>query len=156
MARLVASLTFPLGGEPTTAGTRAEKIRDALGRDVFFTDDFAMTAAGDYETIEGLPNLRQSIRHRLMTRPGEYALYGYEYGAGVPDFVAKSFSKSVRDELRNRVLAQLAKEPRIEEVFSVEIDKTEVFSVPMIVLRVKVRALGQEVQLQPFQFAAGA
>jgi phage baseplate assembly protein W len=156
MARLVAALTFPLGGDPVAAGSRAAKVRDALGLDVFFSDDFKMSAAGDYETIEGLPNLRQSIRHRLMTRPGEYALYGYEYGAGVVDFVAKQFTKAVKDELRNRVLAQLAKEPRIEEVYSVEIEKTEVYSVPIVVLRIKVRALGQEVQLQPFQFAAGA
>jgi len=118
-----------------------------LGKDLYFDGDFAVTAAGDYATLEGLAAFRQSIYRRLITRPGEYRARP-DYGCGVLSFVKKRLIQSELDDLKGRITDQLSLDPRLSEVTRVVIERIE----NGIRIGIAVRAAGESLVFEPFDF----
>lgn len=119
---------------------------DFFGVDLLFTTgDLQVTGAGDYATVDGLPALRQAIYIRLITSPGEYALYP-TFGCGLREFVKKKATKSEQDRLRQRIIEQLSQEERVSKVDEVVLE--------VVSSGVKVRIRVTAVSQQSIQFAS--
>lgn len=96
--------------------------------------DRIVTPHGDWKMVSGEEALRQSLRRRIITSPGEWALIP-EYGVGAREFVKASLTKSNRDELTNRIHAQFLRDHRVTKVTQVVIDQ----NIPeMLAIRVEV------------------
>lgn len=142
------SWTLPNPGGAGAAGTKARDAADALlGCDILFDGDMHVSAAGDYVLVEGEEAMRQSIYHRLLTRPGEYRR-NPEYGVGVMSYVKRRRTTSVLDHLRGRIVDQLSLDKRIEEVISVTIENID----NGIKIALKVRISGKAIEFRPFNF----
>ena len=127
------------------AATKEQK--ELLGKDMYFDGDFSVSAAGDFQTIEGLEALKQALHHRLITRPGEYRLRP-EYGVGVRDFVKKRRQQSSLNELRQRITDQISLDDRVEQVVEVVIeDITDGVRIGVV-----VRASGETLKFSQFDF----
>ena len=122
---------------------------DLFGTDILFTDRTQLSADGDYATISGLDNLRRAVERRLYTRPGEY-VFRPEYGVGVQEFIGRAESTAAADELRTRIINNLAQEKRIERVLSVEIDSADFGNLRGLIIRIFVEAIGKPMTLGPY------
>lgn len=133
------------------AGGPGTKARDAelalLGKDIFFDGDMHVHSAGDYVLVEGIDAMRQSIRHRLLTNPGEYKR-NPNYGVGVRSYVKRRRTTSVLDHLRARIIDQLSLDRRIQEVIAVSVENIEYG----IKIAIKVRVAGKALTFRPFNF----
>lgn len=125
---------------------------DFFGVDILFTDDLQITASGDYALVGGWEALQQAIRIRLITSPGEYAIYP-DFGCGLRQFVKKRASQSERDTLRQRIIDQLSQEERIEKVIEVTLTSFASNNMTGIKIFVRVTALGQEIGFKFTTFA---
>jgi phage baseplate assembly protein W len=125
---------------------------DFYGVDLYFTDDIQLSAAGDYATVQGLEALRQAIRSRLLTTPGEYAVHP-EYGCGLRQFCKKRATQSDRDALRQIIIDQLSQEERIQNVDEVTIESFTSGAMTGVKVFVRVTALGRENSFQMQTFA---
>ncbi len=123
-----------------------EQLR-ILGKDIKFDGDKHVSPSGDYVLVAGMEAMRQSIRHRLITKPGEYTR-NPKYGVGVQLYVKRRRSTSVIDELRNRIIDQLSYDLRIEEVVAVEVE----YITDGIQVAIKVNVSGKTLSFRPFQF----
>ncbi len=115
---------------------------EVLGQDILFTDDFQLTAAGDYALVEGEANLRQGIFDRLQTRLGEFSPRP-DYGVGARLFVKRSATKSNLDALRQRIREQLLLDSRVESVEEVSLELSQANGGAKLKVYVKVRSLGR-------------
>lgn len=97
--------------------------------------DRVVTAAGDWLMVSGEEALRQSLKRRLITSPGEWALVP-DYGVGAREFVKAAGSKSKRDELISRIHAQFIRDPRVTKVTQVIVDST---NPELLVVRIDVK-----------------
>lgn len=137
---------IPTSTSPTTfSSTDAadETEIDFFGVDLLFTDDLQVTASGDYAEIRGIAALRQAIRCRFLTSPGEYATRP-AYGCGLRNFVKKRATQSERDALRQTILDQLAQEERIQNVEEVTITSVMSGTTPGVQVFVRITAFGRE------------
>ena len=126
-----------------------EEEAEAYGRDLFFDGDLHVDPTGDYVTVEGVENLRRAIIRRIMVRPGEYRLRP-NYGAGMKAYVKKRFTNTVKSEIEKRIAEQLAQEPRIRRVISVEVTE-EIFNTkPYFKIALVAEALGRRQEFRPF------
>lgn len=125
---------------------------EIYGRDLYFDGNLTVTGAGDYATVDGVENLRRAILRRLMVRPGEYRLRP-DYGVGVPLYVKKRLTDSVRSELRDRIVTQLQRDPRVEKVLEVSVSSVTVGDTPYLRILVRVQARGKRVEFAPFLFS---
>lgn len=116
---------------------------DFFGVDILFTDDIQVSAYGDYATVEGYEALRQAIRIRLLTTPGEYAVHP-EFGCGLKQFVKKRATQSDRDALRQTVIDQLSQEERIQNVEEVTVESFTQGTITGVKISLRVIALGRE------------
>lgn len=116
---------------------------DLFGVDLLFTDDIQVTASGDYATIEGYDALKQAIKIRLMTSPGEYAIHP-EFGCGLSRWVKKRATQSDRDTLRQTIIDQLSQEERIANVEEVTVESFTSDGATGVKVFVRVTALGRE------------
>lgn len=116
---------------------------DFFGVDLLFTDDLQLTASSDYATIEGYDALRQAIRIRLMTAPGEYAIRP-EFGCGLSRWVKRRATQAERDSLRQTVIDQLSQEERIQKVEEVTVESFTKGTINGVKISVRVLALGRE------------
>lgn len=130
---------------PTSPGTYSpnETEIDLFGVDILFTDDLQVTASGDYAQIEGYEALRQAIRIRLITTPGEYAIRP-DFGCGLSRWVKKRMTKSERDSLRQTIIEQLSQEERIQKVEEVTVESLTSGETTGVKILVRVTALGKE------------
>lgn len=126
--------------------------KDLYGKDLFFSDDTQLNAAGDYLTVDEKEALRQAIYRRLITSPGEFAVRP-GYGVGLGAYVKKRLTPALLDELRQKILDQLRQDDRIDKVIEVVTESYTVSGQTGIKVYVKVRALGQE---QGFTFKEAA
>lgn len=138
---------FSGGVAPPTA-----EEADFYGRDLYFDGDLEVSAAGDYATVDGVENLRRSVLRRLMVRPGEYRLRP-DYGVGLPLYVKKRLTDSVRSELRDRIVAQLKRDARIEKVIEVSVSNETFNNVTYLRVLVRVQSRGKRVDFEPFLFS---
>lgn len=133
-----------MANAPTTS---ADTESELFGSDLLFNDDLQLTASSDYALVTGQAALRQAIKLRLITSPGEYAVRP-EFGCGVQKWVKKRASRSDRDALRQVIIDQLSKETRIQKVIDVTVDLIAGLS-PGLTIGVRVQAIGRE---QSFSF----
>jgi phage baseplate assembly protein W len=153
MSHLSWSLPPLVPTAPVSAGDDA--TRDLFGKDILFLDDFQMTGAGDYALVEGKENLRRAIYRRLLTRPGEY-MFRPDYGAGLATFVKRVMTQANLDTMRQLIIDQLARDPRIESVLEVSVSSTLHGQSPVVKVYVKARVLGQEHRFEPLSFTEEA
>lgn len=125
--------TVPGAGAATTTpvGERNNQQARFWGRDLWLdTDvlagraDVITTPAGDLRIAEGRQALRQALIRRIITAPGDYALLP-NYGAGARLYVKERNTQANRDELAERIRAQMALEPRVERVEQVVVSQLE-------------------------------
>jgi len=126
----------------STDNTNETEI-DFFGVDILFTDDLQITASGDYADIEGFEALKQSIRCRLLTSPGEYAV-NPSYGCGLRQFVKKRATQSDRDALRQTIIDQLVQEQRIQNVEEVTVESLTSGTMTGVKIFIRIIALGRE------------
>lgn len=152
----MGSLVFPLAsglGSDTSARPRpkASSVQDkTIGRDKFFNGDKRVTSAGDYQTIEGIANLRQAVFRRLITRRGEFR-FRPTYGVGARDYVKRAMTTSNIDELKHRIRENMLQDPRIEGV-ETEAEKLAIGGIPGLRLHISVKSKGRTLRLEPFTF----
>ena len=144
------SWTLPSTASAPVSGS-SDPIDSQLGRffgtDIYFRNDYSITAQGDFLLIDGIANLREAIYRRLLTRPGEYKFVP-EYGVGISSFVKRKASGEVLDELETAIREQLLREERIESVERIAIEPTESgLNISLI-----VRASGRALRFRPFSF----
>lgn len=125
---------------------------EIFGRDIRFTDDFKLTAAGDYALVDGEENLKWAIYRRLQTRLGEFRPR-QEYGASVGLAVKKSATKANLDALRQRIKEQLRLDSRVESVEEVSLELSLAGGDSKLKVYVRVRSLGRELKLEPLLFS---
>lgn len=141
----------PVSAPPSNGGVLETGDFQVNGRDILFTDDFQITAAGDYALVDGDRNLRQAIFNRLQTRMSDFAPR-QEYGVGVQIYVKKTASKSNLDALRQRIREQLLLDSRVELVEEVTLELSQASGGAKLTCFIRVRSLGRELRLEPLQF----
>ena len=153
MGSFAFPLAAPLGNDTVPAPVRARQVpkEQALGRDLFFNGDKSVTPAGDYDTIEGIANLRQAVLRRLITKRGEFR-FRPTYGVGAQTFVKKAMTTANIDELKHRIRENLLQDKRIDKVETIQADRLSIDGVSGLRLFVNVVANGRTLRLEPFTF----
>lgn len=140
---------------PSGAGTGVSAGDDALSRefgrlfgtDIYFRNDYQITAKGDFLLVSGLTNLREAIYRRLITKPGEYKFVP-DYGVGITAYVKRRSNAATIDELRTAITEQLLRERRIESVEQLNIE----FDEYTVNVGIVIRAAGRALRFRPFTF----
>ena len=92
--------------------------------DSIFGCDYSSTgnvsANGDIELVEGLPNAKQNIRNQLLTRKGMYPSVDTEYGSEVFEALGEDFNKSSIDALKVYIQNALFENPRVRNIVSID------------------------------------
>ncbi len=138
--------TLPASAPGATTAVENEQLR-LLGKDIKFDGDKHVSPSGDYVLVEGMAAMRQSIYHRLITKPGEYAR-NPGYGVGIQLYVKRRRTPSVLDELHNRIVDQLSLDPRIEEVVALRVERIT----DGIRVAIKITVAGRTLEFRPFEF----
>jgi len=99
---------------------RRNTTESALGRTTSWDDENVISHDKDYMVIEGPDALEQRIRHRLITRPGSWALHP-EYGAGLEDLLFAIDQPGTIEEIERRVRDQLSYEAEVARVIQVAV-----------------------------------
>jgi len=136
------TVTLPAESAGSSSVANQTEI-DFFGVDIRFTDDVQVDASGDYATVEGLEALRQAIRARLLTTPGEYAIHP-EFGCGLRQFCKKRATQSDRDTLRQLIIDQLTQEERIQNVEEVTVTSFTSGTINGVKIFLRIIALGRE------------
>jgi phage baseplate assembly protein W len=136
------TFSIPVGSTGTPSPSSETEI-NFFGVDLLFTDDLQLTASGDYSSIDGYEALRQAIRIRLMTAPGEYAIHP-GFGCGLSRWVKRRATQAERDSLRQTIIDQLSQEERIQNVEEVTVESFTKGTINGIKVSIKVVALGRE------------
>ena len=128
-------------------------MADALKTDlrlVFGYDEVDLELGDrDIETVDGLGNLVQALRLRLLIDQGELSGLGHpRYGSRVRDLIGEPLNSANLELLRRYVRQALLQDPRVDEVTQVKVQpKDETGDV--VDVRFKVIAVnGGEVQVQ--------
>jgi len=124
-------------------GDRADQQARFWGRDLWLDTnvlagraDVLTTPAADLRIATGRQALRQALIRRIITAPGDWALLP-NYGAGARLYVKERNTQANRDELAERIRAQLMLEPRVESVISVvvsQLEDTQGISINVVVM----------------------
>lgn len=129
---------------PASVGPQAPQPGDDLfGADIFFFGDYAIAPNRDYVLVEGEAALRQSLRHRLITDPGEYAARP-TYGCGLKALVKEEITDRALREAAQRIADNLAEETRVDQVLAIDLEWTAATGV--LVCTVLARARGRLVR----------
>ena len=99
---------------------RRDTSESVLGRTTLWEDEHVLGKDSDYLVIEGDAALDQRIRHRLITRPGSWALRP-EYGAGLEELLNKLEQPGTIAEVERRVRDQLSYEAEVARVIQVNV-----------------------------------
>lgn len=143
----MATFTFTISAPAApSVPVPIDQVDRFFGRDLFFDGDMAVTPAGDWLTVEGREALRQAIRRRIVTNPGEWQTLP-DYGVGARLFVKAKNTAAARDELVQRISGQLAAEQRIAQILEVILDTD---SIPDgLKISVKVQPTGETQRNRP-------
>jgi phage baseplate assembly protein W len=77
--------------------------------------ELAQTPTGDLPVLVGRPNLHEAMRRRLATHPGTL-LHRAEYGVGIPGFLEREGTPSMRAQIENATRRNLLRDKRLSEV----------------------------------------
>jgi len=114
---------------------------ETLKTDIAFTKgDLCRTPGGDLAKLEGLPNLKTALFHRLMTVPGTL-VHKPTYGVGVTRFENACSSFSVQQKLAALIVEQFELDPRVQSVNSVSMT-SEDDTPEMTIITVNVTPIG--------------
>ncbi len=95
---------------------------ELLGTDLYERNfDGQWSGNDDYQTVSGLPNLKQAIYHRLITNPGELFAHP-EYGCGIEEYVSAPMDRHMKAELMSRIKNNLLMEVRIARIVYIRIN----------------------------------
>ncbi len=156
MAHLAHPLARGLGGDGLPSGDIArEAQRDLWGEEILFDTDLQLAPNGDYVLVSGMAAVRQAIRIRLITRPGELP-WAPEFGCGVLDYLGEVNTSSKLSELRGRIRDQLLQDPRLSSISAVEANTETINSQPVLKISIRAQAAGLDVGAEPFVFIGGA
>jgi hypothetical protein len=139
----------PTSSSGVTPQDQATQLDRLYGRDLWFDvrkaagGNYEITPAGDWKVVAGRECLRQAIVRRIITDPGEWAQLP-EYGVGARMFVKGRNTRAARDELAERIRAQLIQDPRIESVETVDIE----ILADMVRISVKVQPRGRSLKTE--------
>lgn len=128
-----------------------DSVVDFFGVDVLFDGGTRTTVGGDYAEVDGMDALRQVVRSRLLTSPGEYASRP-TYGCGLREFVKKRSTQSQRDALRQRIIEQISQEERVQSVDEVTVSQITRNGVPGVQIFLRITALGRTNSLTETSF----
>lgn len=104
------------------------------------TPDYNVTSAGDWRLVNGREAVKQSLRRRFMTTPGEWATKP-DYGAGLLAAVKSRSRTTDLADIENRLRAQALKDERVLRVLSVVAEKLGTYGIKY---SVKVQLKGDE------------
>ncbi|MGB3341334.1 MAG: hypothetical protein WBB37_07630 [bacterium] len=92
-----------------------------LGTDLAINDDGDMMVKdGDIDIVEGIDCLAANLLDRMLSSKGELLLHS-EFGAGLPDKISLPISQEGKDSLAVEVKHEILKDPRVEQVTSIEV-----------------------------------
>lgn len=152
MAHLSHPLARGLGGDGLAADDIArEAQRDLWGEEILFDTDLQLAPNGDYILVSGMAAVRQAIRIRLTTRPGELP-WAPEFGCGVLDYLGETGTASKLAELRGRIRDQLLQDPRLSSISAVEANDSVINGVRVLKISIRAQAAGLDVGAEPFVF----
>lgn len=152
MSHLAHPLASGLGGDGTVSGRIARDAqRDLWGEEILFDSDFQLGPNGDYLLVSGMAAVRQAIRIRLTTRPGELP-WAPEFGCGVLDYLGETGTASKLAELRGRIRDQLLQDPRLSSISAVEANDSVINGVRVLKISIRAQAAGLDVGAEPFVF----
>lgn len=81
-----------------------------------------VTPAGDWQSVSGNEALRQSLRRRTITKPGEWKTKP-NYGVGATEYVKQKDTPAMRAELAGRIRSQYMLDQRVESVDEISFEK---------------------------------
>lgn len=90
-----------------------------LGVDVKIQGDYAKSATGDLQLIDGLQNLREAIYRRILTTPGE-VIHRPGYGVGLRRYLNRPCTVTNQQELSNAIRLNIMNEQRIEKINTIQ------------------------------------
>lgn len=108
-----------------------------LGRDVYQENDMKVNPRGDLSTVAGVDSLLLKIDRMLVTNPGE-VFHRPDFGIGIIRFQNQPNTADNAVKLRNEIVRNLAKDPDIERVLEVKVQRQE----HKVFVRVSVVAKG--------------
>lgn len=156
MAHLAHPLARGLGGDGLAADDIArEAQRDLWGEEILFDSDLQLAPNGDYILVAGMAAVRQAIRIRLITRPGELP-WAPEFGCGVLDYLGETGTTSKLSELRGRIRDQLLQDPRLSSITDVDATDETINAVRVLKISIRAAAAGLDVGAEPFVFVGGS
>ncbi len=113
----------------------------ALGTDLALdANGDLLVRNGDLDVIRGLECLQANLLDRMTTPEGDLLLHP-RFGAGLPDRVSQPLSDQLLAFLKAEVKRQLQKDPRVEQVLSVEVQTVE----RKVVITAEVKHIGAQV-----------
>ena len=152
MAHLSHPLARGLGGDGLAADDIArEAQRDLWGEEILFDTDLQLAPNGDYILVAGMAAVRQAIRIRLVTRPGELP-WAPDFGCGVLDYLGETGTASKLAELRGRIRDQLLQDPRLSSISDVEATDSVINGARVLKISIRAQAAGLDVGAEPFVF----
>ena len=131
----------------STAGVVAQD--DSLGIDIFFNGDYEMSASGDFAVVKRFAALNQGVYHRLITKPGSFALRP-GYGVGIQRWAKRRNLLSDMHELEQTVEDQLSFDTRISKVKKVFV--SPLLNGPGVNLGFDIEAFGRAIPFKPLTF----
>lgn len=118
----MATFTYTIA-TPTSPAVEApiSEVDKLFGRDVYMALDTATSPAGDWTLVEGEEALKQSLRHRTVTNPGEFRTRP-DYGVGAGMYVRARQTQATRAELAGRIRQQYLRDQRVLAVEDVAME----------------------------------
>lgn len=120
---LPASLADPAVQRATLA-VEVDPYDVLLGCDLALSaqgDLQANAGTGDWRTVSGVENLKQTLLHRLMTRKGEL-VYHPEYGSNLDLYLGQPLDLSTVSLIRLEAMQTLLSDPRIRALINVTVE----------------------------------
>lgn len=151
----MATYTYTVNS-PTTVGSAADggavgsldaEVRRLFGTDIFFDNDYRITDKGDFQLLSGVANLRQSIYHRLITKPGEYKFVP-DYGVGITTYVKRKRTNSNLDRMKNAIRDNLLRDPRISAIPKISVEYIN----DGVKVGIAIDVAGKTLLFRPYEF----
>lgn len=102
------------------------KIKVFKDKDGDQQSDLGISRTGDLDTLIGVDNVIQAIRHRLCTRRGELTELGHpEYGSLLETVIGEPNTEDTHRIIETLVRDCLQYEPRIENIIDVEASQNQ-------------------------------
>ena len=119
-------LKIPVSNGSVTAliGSAAtDSFVSSLGRDIALDDLGRVSFLGentDLSSVQGIDNLKQALRNRLLTQLGQISLQP-NFGNGAASYVGSKYSLNVLQKIRLSIVECLMNDPRVISVPTIDV-----------------------------------